>query len=145
MGCPADYARRCLHCDYVLEGLKDNQCPECGQSFDPHDPDTYASRIGERTLRWSVWTGRFILAWMLIVGVPAATAAVLAIVGWITGHYYIVTPGLFVAPESPLLWAIVRPVLVTMALPAIVMLMVTRIRYVRIRERRRSGMVQSKS
>jgi hypothetical protein len=32
---------RCLKCGYLLRGLPRNECPECGQAFDPGDPRTY--------------------------------------------------------------------------------------------------------
>ena len=28
---------RCLHCDYLLDGLDEAKCPECGGTFDPQD------------------------------------------------------------------------------------------------------------
>ena len=33
----------CLKCDYVLDGLRDRRCPECGQSFDPADSASFHS------------------------------------------------------------------------------------------------------
>lgn len=33
--------KRCLGCGYILNGLPENRCPECGRSFDPDDPETY--------------------------------------------------------------------------------------------------------
>lgn len=32
---------RCLHCRYRLAGLAAHRCPECGEPFDPDDPETY--------------------------------------------------------------------------------------------------------
>lgn len=32
---PAASSPRCPHCHYVLFGLPENRCPECGQAFDP--------------------------------------------------------------------------------------------------------------
>jgi hypothetical protein len=34
--------KRCLDCGYILEGLPENRCPECGRAFDPDDPRTVA-------------------------------------------------------------------------------------------------------
>jgi hypothetical protein len=31
----------CLNCRYMLRGLENPVCPECGQEFDPQDPRTY--------------------------------------------------------------------------------------------------------
>jgi hypothetical protein len=36
--------RYCLKCYYVLDGLPENRCPECGSPFDPDRPDTYSIR-----------------------------------------------------------------------------------------------------
>lgn len=32
-----------MQCQYPLEHLSSNMCPECGRSFDPTDPSTFAS------------------------------------------------------------------------------------------------------
>src|SRR5690606_19416996 len=37
------HARRCLDCDYLLQGLTESRCPECGRRFDPWDPVTTSS------------------------------------------------------------------------------------------------------
>jgi hypothetical protein len=37
---PTRYCRKCL---YVLDGLPENRCPECGRPFDPDSPDTYST------------------------------------------------------------------------------------------------------
>jgi hypothetical protein len=44
---------RCLGCRYALRGLPKPVCPECGRSFDPHDPASYAD--GGRPPRWWRW------------------------------------------------------------------------------------------
>lgn len=31
----------CLDCDYALNHLTSNRCPECGRLFDPNDPTTF--------------------------------------------------------------------------------------------------------
>jgi hypothetical protein len=33
--------KRCLGCGYILDGLPENRCPECGREFDPNDGQTY--------------------------------------------------------------------------------------------------------
>jgi hypothetical protein len=43
----------CQGCNYVLRGLKDNRCPECGRPFDPADPSTFNSgRAPGAVRRW---------------------------------------------------------------------------------------------
>ena len=32
----------CLGCGYCLEGLSEDRCPECGRSFEPNGPGTFA-------------------------------------------------------------------------------------------------------
>jgi hypothetical protein len=32
---------RCRNCHYLLEGLTEHRCPECGAAFDPTNPDTF--------------------------------------------------------------------------------------------------------
>ena len=32
---------QCRECGYLLRGLPEPRCPECGRPFDPHDPTTY--------------------------------------------------------------------------------------------------------
>ncbi len=41
---PLAQARRCLGCGYILDGLPENRCPECGQPFDPADPSSFLSQ-----------------------------------------------------------------------------------------------------
>jgi hypothetical protein len=33
--------KRCLDCGYILDGLPENRCPECGKPFDPNDARTF--------------------------------------------------------------------------------------------------------
>ncbi len=33
--------KRCLGCGYILDGLPEPRCPECGRGFDPADPHSY--------------------------------------------------------------------------------------------------------
>jgi hypothetical protein len=40
MPLPDDSNARCLSCGYLLRGLTENRCPECGRPFDPNDPRT---------------------------------------------------------------------------------------------------------
>jgi hypothetical protein len=42
--------KRCLGCGYILDGLPEPRCPECGRGFDPSEPATYA--IGSPRHGW---------------------------------------------------------------------------------------------
>ncbi|MCO6439013.1 MAG: hypothetical protein J5J06_18115 [Phycisphaerae bacterium] len=33
--------RICKNCEYIIDGLPENRCPECGERFDPGDPTTF--------------------------------------------------------------------------------------------------------
>jgi hypothetical protein len=33
--------KRCLGCGYILDGLPEPRCPECGRGFDPDDAETF--------------------------------------------------------------------------------------------------------
>lgn len=47
---------RCIDCDYRLEGLVENRCPECGRTFDPTDAATFT--VERRPSRgWLIATG----------------------------------------------------------------------------------------
>jgi hypothetical protein len=57
---PADRQRRCLGCSYILDGVRDPCCPECGRGFDPADPKTWTtgrdmSRLLHSLLRPPRW------------------------------------------------------------------------------------------
>ncbi len=43
--------KRCLACYYILDGLTESRCPECGRSFDLNDPTTYESGPNRRRPR----------------------------------------------------------------------------------------------
>lgn len=43
----------CCKCGYILDGLTELRCPECGQPFDPQDPRTFRltpRRVNHRAL-----------------------------------------------------------------------------------------------
>jgi hypothetical protein len=43
--CAMSDAARCLDCGYLLRGLRQHRCPECGRGFVPDDPSTYATEM----------------------------------------------------------------------------------------------------
>lgn len=78
----------CKRCNFPLHDLKHSTCPECGQSFDPLNPHSYADRptgIIARGWRWvlvcvmaawalfvswSPWIAWFV-AWIQVGSMPA--------------------------------------------------------------------------
>jgi hypothetical protein len=46
----ASAAPRCLRCGYLLVGLPESRCPECGQLFDLSDPTTFTFGRRDRTI-----------------------------------------------------------------------------------------------
>lgn len=68
---------RCLGCGYVLTGLVEPRCPECGREFDPHDPATYSTK--PLFVAWKFWLPGFLLA-----AIPGALLYVLLLylAGW---------------------------------------------------------------
>ncbi len=56
---PTMYCRRCR---YVLDGLSDHRCPECGRPFDPANRQTYRTKPRRR------WLWKIIFA---VIGLPA--------------------------------------------------------------------------
>jgi predicted amidophosphoribosyltransferase len=47
-------SRYCSNCGYVLDGLPENRCPECGRPFDPDDPRTFRTARSYNRWRWHV-------------------------------------------------------------------------------------------
>lgn len=60
----------CRKCGYVLDGLSENCCPECGQVFHPDVPRTYLTSI---LPWWRVLAGRF-------AKIPLAVVALVVLV-----------------------------------------------------------------
>lgn len=62
----------CLGCGYLLRGLEQPVCPECGRKFDPADPKSFAATPKLRLWRRWRWrlVGMFALALLLLVAAP---------------------------------------------------------------------------
>jgi hypothetical protein len=72
-----DQPRHCRKCYYILDGLPEPTCPECGTTFDPNDPATYLTK--PMFVRWKFWLPGFLLAF----GVGLALYLILvAAAGW---------------------------------------------------------------
>jgi len=64
---------RCLRCGYLLRGLPERRCPECGTEFDPAEPETYADPARPKGRRGLEPLGPPSL---IVVGAACAFAAV---------------------------------------------------------------------
>ena len=69
--------RFCLECGYALKALTHNVCPECGRTFDPAKPETYASRHRKRNRRLvvvAIYLTSFFFWFMVLI--PRSTGMV---------------------------------------------------------------------
>lgn len=71
------FPARCLECGYVLTGLPEHRCPECGRQFDLDDPTSYSNK--PLFVRWKFWLPGFILA---AAGGVALYLLLLWLAGW---------------------------------------------------------------
>jgi hypothetical protein len=67
---------RCLQCGYLLRGLREPRCPECGRVFAPEDPATYAT-----TPRRSRWLAAARIAVYAVNALLVPVSPVLGLVG----------------------------------------------------------------
>ena len=63
----------CRKCSYVLNGLIESRCPECGLSFDPADDRTFL-----RKPKRKAWLTTLMWVLGLLVGLPVAVVASVA-------------------------------------------------------------------
>ncbi len=45
----------CIRCFYILNHLPEDRCPECGQVFDPEDPETFRTSVPVKVRRRIAW------------------------------------------------------------------------------------------
>lgn len=74
---PGGFPPRCLRCAYVLTGLRDGRCPECGRPFNLALPSTFTTK--PPFIGWKFWLPGLLLA---IGGGFAATVALLWMQNW---------------------------------------------------------------
>ncbi|MEX2216136.1 MAG: hypothetical protein WD768_18640 [Phycisphaeraceae bacterium] len=60
--------RYCLKCDYPLDGLMENRCPECGQTFAPDDPLSFRAYSIAKHGKGASFTPWVLLALLLTFG-----------------------------------------------------------------------------
>lgn len=82
----SETSRYCLTCSYVLYGLPEERCPECGRAFDSHDPTTFSDRpASHRVLKLigcafvSPWL-MGVLAWVVMF--LGADAFIVLLIPW---------------------------------------------------------------
>jgi rRNA maturation protein Nop10 len=78
--------RRCVNCDYALEYLSVNRCPECGREFDFTRPETYSPTSIHPTSGTWACLALAVMTWLI-----APISALLAggagfVVGWISSN-----------------------------------------------------------
>ncbi len=63
---PTPGTMRCKHCGYDLIGLSSHRCPECGEPFDPNDPEPFSgiAQLRQRPVRRTIGKALF---WGFIV------------------------------------------------------------------------------
>jgi rRNA maturation protein Nop10 len=95
----------CKQCDYLLIGLPEHRCPECGQTFDPSDPATFEST--DRKSRRRKTACRF-TPWLIVLLMLAPIFVVVArgsgnVFGYamMLGAIHVVVSGIL---SSPLLY-----------------------------------------
>jgi hypothetical protein len=81
---------RCLDCGYILHGLAEFRCPECGREFDPEDPESFS--IKPPFVRWKFWLPGLLLAfgagtflWLILFPTTGVGVAVTIVVPFSMG------------------------------------------------------------
>ena len=73
---------RCVRCGYLLRGLPDPVCPECGHPFDPRDATTYKLNDGGRR---AFRTPQLWLALFVLVGIVLLVPSLMCMCGYFDG------------------------------------------------------------
>jgi hypothetical protein len=73
--------KRCLGCGYILDGLPENRCPECGRQFDPESPGTFL--VEAESARPYLLTA--VLAVLGVLLPPFVLPRLVAAEGWLWG------------------------------------------------------------
>jgi len=58
------HGKFCRRCGYDLYALRENRCPECGKTFDAHDPKTYFQYAAALCRRY--WAKRILVALIVL-------------------------------------------------------------------------------
>ena len=67
---PPNPTRWCLRCQYPLNAVTDNRCPECGKGFDPDDPATFITDpVGRKLNKYAPWIFVGAIALLAIVDI----------------------------------------------------------------------------
>jgi hypothetical protein len=93
---PIDQDARCLGCGYLLRGLAEHRCPECGRAFDPGDITTFDSpRHGAAARRAMLLEFIPLLAFLATVTLMA-TAVLTVTLSWTRPEPWIVWIAIFI-------------------------------------------------
>ena len=58
----------CRGCEYILDGLDRNRCPECGRTFDPDDLATFhLGEVPRPRFRYPILTATLFFALLLFI------------------------------------------------------------------------------
>lgn len=91
-----DFPVFCPKCDYLLRGLPDSRCPECGREFQrgrllvEQYVNEYSKRSFRRTSKWAWRT------WIAAVGLAIGSELVVWVQGWVGRRHpsiYMTVPG----------------------------------------------------
>ncbi len=92
----------CRKCGYDLSAGPQAVCPECGEGFDPHDPDTFSRRSRPAPLPWRNYLALLLAAVTLLPTQLAALSAALAL-----ASLYLAIIGCKDGPITPSVLAII--------------------------------------
>lgn len=87
----------CRRCGYMLHGLVDHRCPECGTTFDPADAGSYrTSPLPGSAGIWIGWLNLALCA-VFIVALPVLLGKAALFLGWVVCSGWSILPYVLLA------------------------------------------------